>query len=187
MYPMQEIWSRIEAWLTAHAPDALDLLLPGADDDDIQEIEAEIGYRLPEDFRASLRIHNGTLDLFADNWGLLHLDAILWQQQVQLKVLRSLPGDTKEWWWHPHWIPFANDGAGDLLCVDVEPKPSEPLGQVIHFDHETMSQPIAPGFHVLLSTFADHLEAGKYAFDPSGILRSEQFLFSNPQFLSVSR
>ena len=59
MQTMQAIWDRIEAWLSIHAPEVLDSLLTGVDDDDIQEIEAELGYQFPEDVRASLRLHNG--------------------------------------------------------------------------------------------------------------------------------
>ncbi|GHO78778.1 hypothetical protein KSD_65490 [Ktedonobacter sp. SOSP1-85] len=180
MYTMQTIWNRIEGWLKIYAPEALDNLLPGVDDDDIQEIEVELGYQFPEDVRASLRIHNGTIDRFADIWGLLNVDDILRQQQVQLKVLRSLQ-EGVVWWWYPHLLPLASDGAGDLLCVDVAPELKERVGQIIQFDHETGSHWVAPSFQALLSAFVDHLESGKYALDAFGNLKSKEFLFDRPQ------
>ena len=155
-------------------------MLPGADDDDIQEIEAELGYQFPEAVRASLRIHNGAVDCFAGIWQLLNVDDILRQYRVQLEVMHSLPKDVV-WWWHPHWLPLVYDGCGDLLCVDAAPEADEPLGQIIQFDHETGSRWIAPSFQALLSNFADHLEAGKYVLNVSGNLESKEFLFEQPQ------
>jgi cell wall assembly regulator SMI1 len=169
---MQAIWDRIEAWLNGYAPEVLDKLLPGVDDDDLQEIEVELGYPFPEDVRASLRLHNGTVDCFADIWRLLNIDEIaVEQRRMSLGHLMK----------RPHWIPLASDGCGDFLCVDVKPEPGEQLGQIIHFDHETVSSWVAPSFHALLSTFADHLEMGKYALDETGRLHSQEFLFSRDQ------
>lgn len=180
MQTMQAIWDRIEAWLTIHAPEVMDNLLPGVDEDDIRDIETELGYTFPPDVHASLLIHNGTIDRFADIWGLLNIDDILRQYQIHLSVLHSLQEDIM-WWWYPHWLPLAYDGAGDLLCVDVAPKPGEHLGQIIEFDHEVGSDWIAPSFQALLSNFADHLEAGKYTLDASGNLKSNDYLFDQPQ------
>jgi cell wall assembly regulator SMI1 len=170
MHPMQAIWDRIEARLNIHAPEVLDTLLTGVDDDDIQEIEAELGYQLPEDVRASLRLHNGTIDGFADIWRLLTIDEIAGEQK-RLSLGYSMK--------RPYWIPLASDGCGDFLCVDVEQ--GEQLGQIIHFDHETVSSWVAPSFQVLLAMFADHLEMGKYALDETGRLHSQELLFSRDQ------
>lgn len=172
MQTMQAIWDRIEAWLSIHAPEVLDSLLTGVDDDDIQEIEAELGYQFPEDVRASLRLHNGTIDVLADIWGLLNIDEIAEVQR------RLSPGNSMK---RPQWIPLARDGCGDFLCVDVEPEPGEQAGQIIHYDHETVSSWVAPSFQALLSTFADHLEMGKYALDESGRLHSQELLFDREQ------
>jgi cell wall assembly regulator SMI1 len=76
-------------WLNIHAPEVLDNFLPGVDDDDLQEIEAELGYQLPEDVRASLRLHNGTVDWFADLWRLLNIDEIAEEQRRMGCVARK--------------------------------------------------------------------------------------------------
>jgi cell wall assembly regulator SMI1 len=168
MDSIERLWGRIETWLTIHAPDILDNLLPGVDDDDIQEIEAELGYSFPEDVRASLRLHNGTVDSFADIWRLLNIDEIAGEQQM----MSHIPSFKRL-----HWLPLASDGCGDLLCVDIQPEPGEILGQIIHFDHESVSSWVAPSFQALLSAFVDHLEAGKYAPNALGILKSKLLLF----------
>ncbi len=188
MQEMQEIWSRIESWFQRHAPEALNNLRKGASDEDIRQLEIDLGYQLPEDVRASLRLHNGTVDTFADIWQLLSLEGMKEQYQVQIQVLHSLQEDTDEenqddeiWWWLPSWLPIAYDGSGDLLCVDVTSQTRHQFGQIMFFDHEVGSSRIAPGFHALLSKFADDLEAGKYRLDEYGRLRSKQFLFTRPQ------
>lgn len=52
-------WQRIDLWLATHAPRVFDQLNPGASEADIAEAEATLGFALPEDFKASYRIHNG--------------------------------------------------------------------------------------------------------------------------------
>ncbi|GHO54544.1 hypothetical protein KSB_30190 [Ktedonobacter robiniae] len=172
MYTMQAIWGRIEAWLSNYAPELLENLLPGVDDDDIQEIEAELGYMFPEDIRASLRLHNGTIDNFADIWSLLNIDEIAEAQQ-RLSSENSLK--------RASWIPLVRDGCGDFLCVDMQSEADEPLGQIVHYDRETVSIWVASSFQALLSAFADHLEMGKYALDEIGRLHSQELLFDRPQ------
>ncbi|GHO96794.1 hypothetical protein KSF_068420 [Reticulibacter mediterranei] len=177
---MQEIWKRIEAWLGAHTPEVMNNVYAGAAEEDIRQLEMKLGYQLPDDLRDSLRIHNGTASWFVDGWELLSVDRIWQEQQVQLEVLHDLQEEAGEieagervWWWYPHWIPFASFGNGDLLCVEVDPSSGEQSGQIIEFYHESYSLWIAPNFQAVLSAFADHLEAGGYALDEFGGLRSK--------------
>jgi hypothetical protein len=62
------LWQRIEMWMNTHAPHARQKLLPGASYTEILRAEATMGITLPEDFKASCRIHNGgyTLDLVTE-------------------------------------------------------------------------------------------------------------------------
>lgn len=39
-------------------------------------------------------------------------------------------------WWHTNWLPFAANGAGDHLCLDLAPDVGGNLGQVIEFQHD---------------------------------------------------
>ena len=54
---MQSTWARIERWLAESAPDVLDSLRPGATDERILNTEAALDVTLPDDVRASYRIH----------------------------------------------------------------------------------------------------------------------------------
>ncbi len=59
MDTIQFLWQRIETWMSTYAPQSRQRLLPGASETDIQRAEAAIGILLPEDFKASYRLHNG--------------------------------------------------------------------------------------------------------------------------------
>lgn len=54
-----DLWTRYEAWLTAHAPAVLGKLNGPARAEDIAAFERELGWRLPDDLHASLAIHDG--------------------------------------------------------------------------------------------------------------------------------
>ena len=73
--PVENSWTRIEAWLAEHHPELLDDLKPGASDFEIAAIERHIGQQLPEDVRVSCRIYDGQ---HGDATGLLYgLSALL--------------------------------------------------------------------------------------------------------------
>ncbi|MFC3493526.1 SMI1/KNR4 family protein [Glycomyces rhizosphaerae] len=57
---IESAWIRVEAALSRVLPDSLPLLAGPAEASEIDAIEAALGVSLPPDFRASLRIHNGS-------------------------------------------------------------------------------------------------------------------------------
>jgi hypothetical protein len=70
---IEQIWRRIENWLTQHAPAALQALGPGLTEAQISQAESKLGIMLPKDLRESLSIHNGMLTI-EDYTTLLPLD-----------------------------------------------------------------------------------------------------------------
>jgi cell wall assembly regulator SMI1 len=58
-------WARIEASLSTILPASLQQLEPPAEVEAIDAVEAALGVVLPQDFRASLLIHNGTKWIFS--------------------------------------------------------------------------------------------------------------------------
>ncbi len=60
-----EAWARVEASLRTILPASLYQLEPPAEVQAIDAVEAALGVVLPRDFRASLRIHNGTKWIFS--------------------------------------------------------------------------------------------------------------------------
>ncbi|MDQ6660084.1 MAG: SMI1/KNR4 family protein [Chloroflexota bacterium] len=175
------LWQRIERWLAAHAPHLLSRLNSGASEVALAQAEATLGITLPEDFKASYRLHNGGASLFVGmGESFFSLERMLgeWSVYQDLKEQESDWAETEPGfltdlgrehppiqpvWWHPNLIPFAADGAGNNWCVDLDPTLGGHVGQVIDWDHEDgPSRVLFPSFQALLCQLADDLEAGKY-------------------------
>ena len=138
-----------------------------ATDADIDALEARIGRRLPSAFRAHLRVH-GRGGPYLFEYTTLDVDRIayVWEMLESLRgegafdsyvpcELRDTDEAVERVWWHPGWVPFAEDSCGNLWCVDLAPR-GKPgcYGQVIAW--ETHSGPVGPagaGFD-----FCDYLE-----------------------------
>lgn len=56
---VEQIWARIDAWLAEHHPPLVERLADPANEREITHLEQAVGARLPEDYKASLRIHAG--------------------------------------------------------------------------------------------------------------------------------
>ncbi|MCG5059967.1 MAG: SMI1/KNR4 family protein [Limnoraphis sp. WC205] len=186
---MNTIWERIDHWLTAHAPQVLESLNPGATDQEIAQVEEILGVDFPEDFKQSYRIHNGqhedSYSLFP-NLQFLSLQGIIeiykkWPEFLDEKFICD-PEDVSEgiWngWWHPKWIPFTLESNGACECVDLAPATGGNVGQVIIVEwKESTRGLIAPSFRAYLETFAEALEQGKYQFseDDYGLVNLVDF------------
>ncbi|MFL5702650.1 MAG: SMI1/KNR4 family protein [Ktedonobacteraceae bacterium] len=189
------LWHRIETWMSIHAPYARQTLLPGASDSEILQAETAMDITLPEDFKASCRIHNGgyTLDLVTE-MEMLPLEGIvsMWQLHKELEETETWSDRTPYYftegvklgwetgplqpvWWHLHWIPCGHDRGGNLCCIDLAPAPGGSEGQIIDWDHEVgPSRVLASSFLELLSTFANDLEAGEYVGTSRGLAHRSQ-------------
>jgi len=193
----QVLWQRIEGRLNLHAPHAWQMLRPSAQDQEIQQAEVAMDITLPEDFKASCRIHDGgyVLDLVTDMM-MFSLEEIAaeWQMFQELekvgtwsdaappyyfteRITRSgwQTGPIQPTWWHQCWVPIGRDRAGNHCCLDLAPAPGGFVGQVIDRDHETgPSRVLAPRFLDILSSFAQDMENGKYVDTVYGLrTRSE--------------
>ncbi len=151
MQPQMNIaqsWSCLNAWLQS-MPDAI----PGgfraaASDDDIHVLEAAISAKLPADFTASLKTHNGQVDqdgVCFEGESLLNIKGILsewtcWRDVIandEFEGITSDPdGGVKDDWYNLKWIPITRNGMGDSLCLDLDPAPGGTFGQVIRVWHD---------------------------------------------------
>ncbi len=144
-------WSRILAWYDAHTPAGTLRLCPGATEQEITELEALVGTRLPDDFRESYSLANGT----CRGWLLYHgsllpLTGIMaaWQTYRQWQAEwgygtgpefqpRQLQcAEIKPVWWTPLRLPLTDNGGGDHDMLDLDPAPGGTRGQIIHMSHE---------------------------------------------------
>ncbi|RYG64205.1 glucan biosynthesis protein [bacterium] len=179
METIASAWQRISAWYAANTPPQTFLLAPGANEAEIAHFESEVGFRLPEDLRASFALHNGTLNnAFLLHFGeLLSLEQILqlhssyrnWQSEENWGLepdykAKNIQGPIKPIWWSPLRFPLT-DNSGDAAMADFDPAEGGKLGQIIEFSHETGPlQVLAPSFGQWLNDLADGLENGDYIY-----------------------
>lgn len=154
-------WERFEGWLAAHRPRLLEDLQPPADSVELQELTQRLGFALPQDFMSCLGVHNGQAghaEYLFDRHAFLSIRHILmrWKTWNDLledgdfddRVARATAG-VQPVWWDPAWIPFAANGGGDYLCIDLRPASGGTPGQVIEVLHD------APDRRLMAPTFAD--------------------------------
>jgi len=169
-------WQRIEAWLAAHARAIAKSLRKGATTTEVARLEERLGVTLPKDFQESCVLHDGQkgeADLIPIGYGtyfLLPLRKIPGEQKIWHDVLKSgdflgLQGQPDEGvasdWWNPGWIPFASNGAGDNLCLDMAPTSKGTSGQVIKVEHDKAERTLlARSFGEWLQGLAASLENG---------------------------
>lgn len=181
MQTIEEIWERIEAWLGRYTPQVLPSFQPGATEEELKQAEAALGVALPEDLKALYRLHNGSnYASFLDRWALLSVEQGVQTWQMGQDFFHfanreiSATGPVLRISWHPQWIPFMSDGAGDYLCLDLAPGPGGDVGQVIYQGKETDGWgPFAPSLYWYLAFFATELEDGDYYIDVFGKPDSE--------------
>jgi cell wall assembly regulator SMI1 len=170
---IEETWEQIHAWLSQHAPHLTTMLAAPAPEAEAVEAEAVLGARFPQEFRDSLRIHDGETEdeawLFASH-SLLPLRFIvnMWTDLGQLPlagldgVEGQFPAELKFVEWSRLWIPVAYDGAGGYLHLDLDPSPSGVAGQVIQTTSEGEYRLVAPSFGAFLALFLKHLRRGTF-------------------------
>ncbi len=173
---MEEIWRSIDIWLQKNAPRVFSDLLPGAASDEIESIELELKFPLPEDFKTSLTIHDGQDGRFrlVEPWELIPTNGLVSESQQMIGIFRERQdyltietlGSVKPMIWNEGWIPFAADGAGNLCCLDLDPDMGGSVGQVIHWASDPpYVEVIAPSYRAWLEQFLADLEANRYTWD----------------------
>jgi len=159
-------WHSLKAWLAAHEPDLLADLGPPAGESAIKALELRVGVALPPDFEASLRAHDGQHGRAAwlfDGYQYLSIENILmsWEAWHELSVGGDFDGRVarpdsaiRNVWWHDGWVPFASNGGGDYMCLDLAPEPMGTVGQVIRVFHDMPQRVlVAPSFSAWFDSF----------------------------------
>lgn len=167
---MADIWKNLEYYLSVYQPDTLASLKPPATDIQIHELQEKVGIILPFNFVEALKTHDGQKgvgDPLFDEYSFLPIKEILMNWFIMNDLLDG--GDFKDTtpesspaiqsvWWSRYWIPFADNGAGDLLCLDMAPTTQGTIGQVIEFFHDMPERNvIAPNFQEWFETFVKNM------------------------------
>jgi cell wall assembly regulator SMI1 len=158
------IWQDIKEWYKIHAPQRLEDLMDGISKTEIIELEQKIGFSLPEDYKASLKIHNG--DCHISDYNYLSGDSVIYQWLMMKELLEegkfsdfkiNYPEKNiiQNTWWDLKWIPFAEDSGGNMICIDMNPGINGIEGQIIYM--EINEGPIPSKY----KSFLDWLESYK--------------------------
>lgn len=179
-------WQAIDRWFEQHARPCHDQLASSAaaSESEIAALERTLGVSLPADLRAHLaRYGKDTgatfyeyegldVERIGERWsGLERLRGAGTFAAWEPRELDAGESRVQRTWWHGAWVPFAQDGGGNLRCVDLDPGVHGTRGQVIGWElHGGPTRPIAPSFEAYLRRFRDELAAGKLRYDEnSGI------------------
>lgn len=184
---MKQTWQKFEAWLSVHWPEGITFLNPPATDEQISQLEEKLGAKLPADFIACLKVHNGQSGFASifDGMEFLSCEEIHNQWQVWKELLdggdfddfSSEPeAEIKDDWWNPKWIPFTHNGGGDHLCIDLDPAASGSVGQVITMWHDMAERELqASNFEEYFTAFVEGVLSGKYVYSDEygGIINAD--------------
>lgn len=145
---MKQQWQRLEAWLKINNSELLDDLNPPASDTNINTLELKLGVKLPTEFIEHLKVHDGQKgksEWLFPNGKFLSSKRILDEWMIWNDLLDDgdFEGTKAESgagiqpvWWTPKWIPFTYNGAGDHLCLDLDPDDGGRFGQIITVWHD---------------------------------------------------
>lgn len=177
---MKEIWTQIDDWLIANAPQIFEDLQSGASETEISELEESLAIKLPEDVKASYRIHNGQSDGtygFLDGREFLSVERIkqewtVWKDLLDSGTFQDQDGHDigsepelgiRNVWWSAKWIPITYDGGGNHDCLDLEPSEGGNVGQIITMWHDDSDRKlVASSFREWLQEYAEGLKEGKF-------------------------
>lgn len=178
-------YERLERWLATHRPRILANLQPPASDAELAGLAESLGVSLPPSFLDLYRWHNGQRDAAQPGpfYGLSFLSVAEvraeWQNWNEILAgddstdvhgfcASVVPGVVKELYANRRWIPFAGDGGGNHLGVDLDPGPKGRVGQVINFgSDEDVKYVLGRTVEAFIERIAKELEAGNYVLmDP---------------------
>lgn len=183
---MRELWQNIDRWFVDNAPHCHENLARagGASPELLLELQRTLEQELPPEFHAYLQLHgNGDRVNFYEYDG-LPVERMLarWRGLEELRkdgtfataTPRELSREAEQvqWqWWHPGWLPFAQDGGGNLYCIDLDPGPAGRRGQVIAWEmHSGPVGPLARSFEAFLDKYLERLRAGRWTASDGGCL-----------------
>ncbi|MEU0103565.1 SMI1/KNR4 family protein [Streptomyces sp. NPDC006267] len=165
-------WARIVLWLESNAPISAQALNPPAQDDDINKLNEQLGFSVPQDLETLLRINNGstakgasslkpdetaTLPHFSSAIfprGHVFLDSqeIAAQHSQYLEFAREYEDSD---YWQPEWLPVMQkiDAPYGFLLDTGQ-------GEIYSYSEGSYPARRYPSLSHILTRYADFMEQG---------------------------
>jgi cell wall assembly regulator SMI1 len=177
------VWTTLTTWLAEHVPEIrADLGVP-ASDAALAELERTVGQTLPADWHALYRLADGqrgeaaglfygavflSLEEVASEWGVWRDLSTEPDLEASFQGHVSPPGAIQNRYIQLGWIPFAHDGGGNHLGVDLAPGETGQVGQVITFGRDiTHKVVVASSLAGFLAWFVGQVQAGNVRLEPA--------------------
>ncbi len=181
---VEDSWGKITGWLAERLPAAVDELLKPATSVDLDAVESTVGAALPVDLRTWYRINNGIGHrgafgrLLPPGYNPLPCAEIVktWRQRKSIDsslgfdvaahhAQAAAPAGTAATQFLPSFVPFAEDGRGQSMVVDL--RDGSARGSVSIWDPENggLNTPLWPGVAAMLSDVAESLHTGRPALN----------------------
>jgi uncharacterized protein len=189
-YPsITESFTKFQTWMLENAPDVT--FRPPANPAAIEDFSAKSDLNPPQEFHQLLLISDGENRKSAGsvgNWRLMPIAEIQaawgWLTQVTAKgAFTDLTADPSPYlqdtWWHPGWVPFVSNDAGDYFCIDTQPPEPSRYSQVLLFLQDRPERPlVAASLGAWFDRVNRDLSAGVYTYDEVTGFDGEAFLWS---------
>jgi cell wall assembly regulator SMI1 len=182
---IRQFWARIEHALQRWVPRTAQTLAPPATYREIEMLETTIELKLPDQFRESLKIHNGQNDpsgchsfiiegllanttQIAETWRMLNDVDEHWRKREPDWDMHS----SHEEWWDRRWVPFTT-GQGDCLCINLNPdvRPGGTFGEIVcHLNSNPHEPGIARSYGAWIEALANKLDEHDFTINEYGYL-----------------
>jgi cell wall assembly regulator SMI1 len=179
---VRDSWDVIHSWLDKNQPSLKAKFQAPARKKDLAHLEKVTGFVLPDDFKASYLIHNGSDSMSGPIIGLplMSLAEIErgWKTWADLAndedLLAALNDDfsssptgfVQPVYAHRGWLPFAGDGQNNV-ALDYAPGPKGTIGQVINCGRDDeIRYRIAPNFTDFMAFVATQFQKGHVQVRP---------------------
>lgn len=130
--------------LKSHISNVEELLNPAVEESELNLFESMMNCKFPEDFRKLYMNSNGEGEqIFGVMAGLgwMDIESIVsnWKSLLEsaYDIISSKPDEIKDGNYREGWIPFAEDGGGSFLAIDLDPGEKGVYGQIITIDHNS--------------------------------------------------
>ncbi len=145
-------YSRLKNIAEKIAPESLNRLRGPALAEDVDILERLVGQSLPSSLMAWLSLHDGGRGPF--DWEMSTVVEIASTRKMLEGFATN--GTFEAGWYSSRWLPFANNGAGDHLCIDLE------QGTIIEYLHDHEAREIrTSSLPEWIETTAKALENGE--------------------------